>query len=228
MIMAKNSILDIYKWLLNKYGPQGWWPLINEKTLLCEYHPEDYSYPQTEEQRFEICCGSILTQSINWTSVEKALSNLKKLDALRPEKLLALDDKTLTEAIRPAGYFNQKAKKLRTFTEFFISLKGTPARQQLLYVWGVGKETADSMLLYAFKIPTFVIDVYTRRIFANLELIDKDAEYDTVKALFEDNIKPDLIIYQEYHALIVEHAKRFYRKDAENIDCPLCRYFKKQ
>ncbi len=226
--MIKDKLLVIYRKLFSMYGPQGWWPLLGydgsnpTKTgRLTGYHPNDYILPKTREQVFEICAGAILTQSISWIAVEKALFNLKKLDALKPEKLLALDDKTLTDAIKPAGYFNQKAKKLRAFTKFFIKLKGTPAREQLLDIWGIGEETADSMLLYAFKVPTFVVDAYTRRIFANLGLISKDDRYGAIKALFEDNLEPDLILYQEYHALIVEHAKRYYDGRKDKYECPL-------
>ena len=118
--------------------------------------------------------------------------------------------------------------KGRGFTEFYITLNDrTPTREELLSIWGIGKETADSILLYAFKIPTFVIDAYTRRIFSNLGLIEKNAEYDKIKSLFENNLKLNLIVYQEYHALIVEHAKRHYSKKTEHRLCPLYRKFVK-
>lgn len=223
-----NKIEQIYQFLYQKYGPQGWWPLQDfqgtnpTKTgSVMGYHPENYDLPSTSEQVFEICIGAILTQNVGWPNVEKALLNLKGLGVLNPKYLLALDDDKLKEVIRPAGYYNQKAKKIRIFTDFFLDLERTPTREELLDIWGIGKETADSMLLYAFKVPTFVVDTYTRRIFFNLGLIDEMAEYDEIKALFEDNLRPDLAIYQEYHALIVEHAKRYYLKKSEYHLCPL-------
>jgi len=210
-----KTIKEIYDLFLKQYGPQGWWPLISHKGSnptksgsINGYHPGDYTFPRTREQVFEICLGTILGQNTAWPNVEKALLNLNKLDVIDPKRLLSLDEDVLKDAIRPAGYFNQKAKKLKGFAKFFLHLRGRiPKRQELLDIWGIGPETADSMLLYAFKVPTFVIDAYTRRIFANLGHIDEKADYEHIKALFENNLKSDLIMFQEYHALIVEHAK---------------------
>ena len=112
-----------------------------------------------------------------------------------------------------AGYFNQKAKKIRIFSEFFLSLNGnTPKRDKLLHVWGIGPETADSILLYAYKKPSFVVDTYTRRILIRKKLIKLNAKYNEIKTLFEDNLPKDYKIYQEFHALLVEYAKRNYNK----------------
>ena len=211
-----KKIYQIYNMLLKLYGPQGWWPLLECKGTnptksgdVKGYHPNDYSYPKNNIQRFEICIGAILTQNTSWPQVEKALLNLKKLKALTPLKIKKLNLEKLKQAIKPAGYFNQKAKKLKIFAEFYTNLKGkTPTREELLNVWGIGPETADSILLYAFKIPEFVIDAYTKRVFAKLGIIQKDEQYEKVKKLFEDNLPKDFKLYQEYHALIVEHAKR--------------------
>src|SRR3989344_579636 len=233
-----NSIKQIYNNLYKKYGCQGWWPLtelnnkeqvnITKSGSIKGYHPNDYTLPATRDQVYEVCIGAIATQSVGWNSVEKALLNLKKLNALNPERLMKLDDKTLKEAIKPAGYFNQKARKIREFTQFFMPLNNkVPTRNELLDIWGIGCETADSMLLYAFKVPTFVVDAYTRRIFGNLGFIDDKADYDEIKALFEKNVEPDLVVYQEYHALIVEHAKRYYSKQADKKLCPLYNKFAK-
>jgi len=201
------------------YGCQGWWPLTTSNGHAAEnmseggYHPGNYSLPQADCQVYEICIGAILTQNVGWGNVEKALHNLLKLEAINPLAILNMDIELIKEAIRPAGYYNQKARKLIGFTEFYVALKGkTPTRKELLGVWGVGKETADSMLLYAFKRPGFVVDAYTKRIFHNLGFIREDAEYDDVKALF---------IYQEYHALIVEHAKRYYTKKPYGVNCTI-------
>lgn len=217
-----NSINQIYKDLYKRYGARGWWPLIGYKDHDKGYHPSNYKLPKTKLQIYEVCIGAVLTQNVGWVNAEKALINLKKLNALNPKSLMKLDESKLKQAIKPAGYFNQKAKKLKEFTKFYLSLKNKiPTREELLSIWGIGKETADSMLLYAFKVPTFVIDTYTRRIFTNLGFIDKKADYDEIKKLFEDNLKSDLIIYQEYHALLVEHAKRYYAKKGQYHLCPI-------
>ncbi|MEK6854475.1 MAG: endonuclease III domain-containing protein [Nanoarchaeota archaeon] len=235
----RQIIKKIYDTLLRSYGCQGWYPLtelgnttpvnITKSGSLSGYHPNDYSYPKTDNQRFEVCIGAIITQNTSWLSVEKALLNLKKLGALNAGKMNKLELAKLEEAIKPAGYFRQKAKKLKEFTRFYLSLKGrTPAREELLSVWGVGPETADSMLLYAFKVPSFVVDAYTRRIFANLGFVKEKASYDEIKELFEANLQPpDLVVYQEYHALLVEHAKRYYTKKEDYQKCPLYRIIKK-
>ncbi|MFH0876251.1 MAG: endonuclease III domain-containing protein [archaeon] len=251
-----------YKNLLKKYGQQGWWPLINDKTLLCEYHPGDYSYPHNQAQIFEICIGSVLTQNTswypgvvrslqqlklgrpftkqelevikqaeimqasvsgitqkqtkddlltqntNWTNVEKALLNLKEKNLLNAKEVLKCNIEEIKTAIKPSGYFNQKTRKLIEFSKFYLNLKKTPARNELLSVWGIGKETADSILLYAYKVPTFVIDAYTRKFIEKENLFNSNEEYDKIKGFFEYNLPRDLAIYQEFHALIVEDAKK--------------------
>ncbi|MEW5803004.1 MAG: endonuclease III domain-containing protein [bacterium] len=214
-MLMNQVLLPIYTFLLKEYGQQGWWPLLGPKG--CKpvktgtgYHPGDYDLPETRNQVFEVCLGAILTQNTGWLQVETALRNLQEKGCLDPEKILEMDIEVLKEAIRPAGYFNQKAKKVTIFTRYFLNLGQSqiPSREELLSLWGVGPETADSMLLYAFKVPTFVIDAYTRRIFSRLGVIHEKSSYDDVKALFEQCLPKDLILYQEYHALIVEHAKR--------------------
>ena len=227
--VAKPVIMKIYDCLLASYGPQGWWPLIElrdagginpTKTGSAQgYHPADYSYPQTRNQQFEIICGALLTQNTSWIQVEKALLNLidllnlKQIHSFSPEAILSLDPETLKEAVRPAGYYNQKAVRLKTLACWFSELGDRiPAREELLSLKGVGPETADSILLYAFKQPSFVVDAYTKRIVTNLGLADEKASYYEIKALFEENLPEDLAIYQEYHALLVEHAKRYYQK----------------
>ncbi len=214
MTIMMTMIHSFYKELMEKYGPQGWWPLLDvqgknpTKTgSLRGYHPGDYSYPKNRKQRFEICIGSILTQNTSWINVEKALINLKDSGLLTPEKMHNADIEKIKEAIRPSGYFNQKAKKIKIFTEFFLTLKGKPKRDELLQLWGIGPETADSILLYAYKIPVFVVDAYTRRIFSSFSIIDKNDHYEKIRELFENNLPRDYRIYQEYHALIVEHSK---------------------
>ncbi len=214
---------------MKAYGPQGWWPVMSHRGKkpamtgdFRGYHPKDYSYPKNSNQRFEICVGAILTQNTAWRNVEKALLNLKNGQALSPRGLIQLDDRTLNDQIRPAGYYNQKTAYLRNFTEFSISLRGkTPGREDLLGVKGVGEETADSMLLYAYAQPEFVVDAYTKRIFSHLGFIRPDEKYMKVKELFEAVVKKDVIVYQEYHALIVEHAKRYYGRKPYGENDPL-------
>lgn len=232
-IKADNPLIEnIYACLFDLYGPQGWWPLtdlyetkekIPAKTgSLQGYHLSDYTYPRTGAQGFEIICGAILTQNTNWKQVEKALLNLKQIQAFSPEGILSLPSEILKEAIRPAGYYNQKATRLVTLANWFIELKDRiPTREELLSLKGVGPETADSILLYAFKQPSFVVDAYTRRIVTNVGFIGEKASYEEIKKLFEENLPLDFKIYQEYHALLVEHAKRYYKKKGSNTGCLL-------
>jgi len=219
----KPAIGKIYDCLLSSYGPQGWWPLTElreagganpAKTGSVQgYHLADYTYPQTRNQQFEIICGALLTQNTSWIQVEKTLLNLKQIHSLSPESILSVDPETLKEAIKPAGYYNQKAMRLKTLACWFSKLGDrVPAREELLSLKGVGPETADSILLYAFKQPSFVVDAYTKRIVTNLGLADEKASYNEIKVLFEENLPEDLAVYQEYHALLVEHAKRYYQK----------------
>jgi endonuclease-3 related protein len=225
-------VRKIFNCLFDSYGPQGWWPLTElheagganpTKTgTIRGYHPGDYTYPQTRDQQFEIICGALLTQNTSWTQVEKALFNLKNLNALYPEGVLSLDPEVLKVAIKPAGYYNQKAIRLKALVLWFIGLEGSiPLREDLLYLKGIGPETADSLLLYAFKQPSFVVDSYTRRIVTNLRFVDEKADYSEIKALFEESMPRDFEVYQEYHALLVEHAKRYYQKKSSYEKCPL-------
>ncbi|MBA2862802.1 endonuclease III domain-containing protein [Methanococcus maripaludis] len=229
----KEILQIIYDYLFELYGPQGWWPLLevngcNPTKTGCVngYHPKNYEYPKTKNQCFEICIGAILTQNTSWPSVEKSLKNLRNLIEITPENVIELDIKLLKEAIKPSGYFNQKSERLKGFSEYFIKLKNTPTREELLKLKGVGPETADSMLLYAFKVPSFVVDSYTKRILFNLNLIENDEKYDKIKELFEENIEKNLEMYQEYHALLVEHAKNYYRKKENYCKCPLLKIIK--
>ena len=202
--------------LFATYGPQGWWPLLGHRgsnpTLagrLTGYHPGDYSFPRSEAQRFEICCGAILTQSTAWPNVEKALQALAEHGLLAPREILAVDDEHVQQAIRPSGYFRAKARKLRAFSEFYLQLSGRPpSREQLLQVWGVGPETADSILLYAYAQTEMVVDAYTLRVLRRHGYQRGQPSYAAAKAYCEENLPCSLAGYQEFHALMVEHAKR--------------------
>lgn len=215
-----RQIEGVYRKLLQAYGPQGWWPILGwdgtnpyKTGSVSGYHPNDYTFPRTASEQFEICLGAILTQNTAWPNVEKALYNLAAYDALAPEKLRELSDQQLRNAIRPAGYYNVKTRKLREFVRFYIAQDGdTPSRQRLLSVWGIGPETADSMLLYAYRNIEMVVDAYTRRILAHLGMVPPDIDYDHLKTFCAGNLPEYLIVYQEFHALLVEHAKHYYRR----------------
>jgi endonuclease-3 related protein len=202
--------------LLAAYGPQGWWPLLahagSNPTLtgrLTGYHPGDFTLPRTDAQRFEICCGAILTQNTAWTNVERALALLSAKALLAPDAISSADDRTLEAAIRSSGYFRAKAKKLRAFSEFHLALGGrTPGREALLGVWGIGPETADSILLYAYKQAEMVIDAYTIRVLCRHGYCRPPLDYGRAKRYCERHLPCSLEGYQEFHALMVEHAKR--------------------
>jgi endonuclease-3 related protein len=222
----QDKIPKIYRKLYQLYGPQGWWPLINHKGTnptktgaIRGYHRGNYDLPDARNQIYEVIIGAILTQNTSWLQAENALFHLDELNAIKPEKLLLLSDETLKSAIKCAGFLNQKAIYLREITKFFIELDGrVPARKELLAVKGVGNETADSILLYAYKQREFVVDAYTKRIFVHLGFIDENVRYMELKKLFESNLPKDVPVYQEYHALIVEHAKRYYSKKPYGVD----------
>ena len=229
MTLIKEDFRSIYANLYRIYGPQGWWPLMdydgsNPKKTGAQkgYHPLNYELPETRNQIYEVILGTILTQNTAWTSAEKALLNLNALGVIDPEKLLLLDGETLKNSIRCAGFLNQKAEYMIEITKFFISLNGRiPQRKELMDVKGVGNETADSILLYAYKQPEFVVDAYTKRIFSSIGLIGEKESYMKIKELFESKLPEKVEIYNEYHALIVEHAKRYYSKKPYGIDDPL-------
>lgn len=219
-----NKIYSMYNKLYETYGPQGWWPFLEIDEY---YHKLDYSYPKNEKQIFEICLASILTQNRNFTSVVKSLENLQKLDLLEPEKIKNAPLEVFQEAIKPSGYFNQKSQYILNFIEFFEKLNGKiPTRKELLSIKGVGEETADSILLYGFKQPHFKVDAYTKRVLLNYNLINEKTKYIEVKNYFEQELQKEIkdkeklvIVYQEFHALIVCHAKKFYSKKPYGIGC---------
>ncbi|WP_455240831.1 endonuclease III domain-containing protein [Methanothermobacter tenebrarum] len=200
----------IYEKLFSAYGEQGWWPLLDEKFKL-SYHPGDYSPPNSRGEIFEVWVGSILAQNTTWKVASRALINLAKAGALNPYSIIEMDHSKLSELIKPAVFLNQKAQYLKEISKFFISLKGVPRRDELLSIKGVGDETADTILLYAYKVPEFIVDSYTRRILKKFKLIKGDENYMEIKKLFEDSLPSDYKIFQEYHALLVEHGKRYYR-----------------
>ena len=225
---------EIFTKLLDSYSYQGWWPITDyegenpTKTGSTQgYHPEDYSFPRNSLQKFEIIVGAVLTQNTSWPQVEKSIINLKEAISLTPFEILNMDENEFKSAIKPSGYYNQKYNYLRNISQFYISLQGsTPLRKDLLSVKGIGPETADSILLYAYGEKEFVVDAYARRIFSHLGLINKKDSYNKIKKLFEDNFDGEVNDYQEYHALIVEHAKNYYFKKPYGADDNILNNFK--
>lgn len=225
-----NRIFAIYKKLYETYGAQGWWPFIDIKGY---YHPLKFDYPKNDNQIFEVCLGSILTQNTTFTSVVKSLNNIVCLDALNYKKIKNLPIEKLKELIKPSGYNNQKANYILNFIEFFEKLNGKiPSRNELLDIKGVGEETADSMLLYGYNQAEFKVDTYTKRLLVHNKLIDEKAKYGDIKNFMQTELKKvifdekELIkTYQEYHALIVNHSKLYYSKKPYGNGCFLCDVF---
>jgi endonuclease-3 related protein len=221
--LPRGTPLDAFaSALLAAYGPQGWWPLLahagSNPTLtgrLTGYHPGDFTFPHTDAERFEICCGAILTQNTAWTNVEKALDRLARTELLSPGAILSARDEMLETVIRSTGYFRAKAKKLRAFAQFYQRLGGhAPSRDALLGVWGIGPETADSMRLYAFKETEMVVDAYTMRVLLRHGYCRPPLDYARAKRACERHLPCSLEGYQEFHALMVEHAKRLRVADS--------------
>jgi len=192
------------------------------------------------ETPFEVMVGAILTQNTAWGNVEKAISGLKARGLMSPGGMADLDPATLAALIRPAGYFNVKARRLRAFLDYFLGVHGgdegrmgrggtAALREELLGVNGVGPETADSILLYALGRPVFVVDAYTRRIFHRLGLSAEDASYDALQRMFTEALPRDAGLYNEYHALIVALGKNCCKPRPRCAACPVrrqCAYYK--
>jgi endonuclease-3 related protein len=207
-----SRLPEIFDRLVAHFGPLHWWPA---------------------ESPFEVVVGAFLTQNTAWRNVEQAIANLRQASALEPGSLLALPRPRLETLIRPAGFFRQKAERLQLFTGILFSrhdgdlaamLDGDLARVRgaLLSLKGVGPETADAILLYAGERPSFVVDAYTRRLFTRLGLLEGGEGYESIRALFMDNLPHEVDLFNEYHALIVEECKTFCRKRAPSCaPCPL-------
>ncbi|MFH1193460.1 MAG: hypothetical protein V1661_00530 [bacterium] len=241
--------LKVYKKLLAYFGPQGWWPIFDKKSQKCCYSAT-IGNQVPASKKFEICVGAILTQNTAWKNVEKALANLSlrapysgRGNPINPKMILSC--KNLETLIQPAGYYNQKAKKLRIFADWWLScchceesamkqsrrpsviphlmrdpgiatpLEGlamTEMRCDILSLWGIGPETADSILLYAFNQPIFVIDAYTKRLCKEFDIEFKT--YDEYRQFFESQLSNSAKLFNEYHALIVAWGK-LHSKDKE-------------
>jgi endonuclease-3 related protein len=210
-VKRKGLLLDLYDRLYDHFGPRHWWP---------------------GESPFEVAVGAILTQNTAWRNVEKAIANLKANALLSPRALQRLTVEDLAKLIKPAGYYNIKAKRLNHFLDFlFLNCRGdigflstgdlNARRNELLQVNGIGPETADSILLYAANRPTFVVDAYTRRILSRHQLIPEKAVYDEIRDFFMNALDPDVDMFNEFHALLVYLGKGFCKKkSAACSGCP--------
>jgi endonuclease-3 related protein len=209
--MSRQVVQDIYNRLYRRFGPQHWWP---------------------GDTPFEIIIGAILTQNTNWSNVKKAIDNLKKNNLLTPEKLHHLDIAQLAELIHPAGYYNIKAGRLKSFLNRLFEkfdgdldrLSGLSTdllREELLSIKGIGPETADSIGLYAFNKPVFVVDAYTGRILGRHRLLEPGAGYEDIRMLFESALPKEPPFYNEYHALLVRLGKDHCKTKPQCKGCPL-------
>lgn len=206
-----EQLIDIYHRLFKHFGPQHWWP---------------------GQTPLEVMIGAVLTQNTNWKNVEKAIGNLKEASLLDAERLYQISTEDLAQRIRPAGYFNIKARRLKALIQWlWEKYGGDPQalrersagslREELLSIRGIGPETADSILLYALAMPVFVVDAYTARILARHRLIAPPAEYSEIQALFENALPREEPLYNEFHALLVCCGKEFCRPKPRCRGCPL-------
>lgn len=205
------NLHEIYRRLASAFGPQHWWPATTA---------------------LEVMVGAVLTQNTAWKNVERAIANLRDAGVLQPQQLHQMPVHELAELIRPAGYFRVKSKRLKNLMallvtrydgciETMFSLDQYQLREQLLSVNGVGPETADSIVLYAAQMPSFVVDTYTARVLKRHGWIEPEAGYDEIKDFFESRLEADVALFNEYHALLVRVGNQYCRKNAKCEQCPL-------
>ena len=211
----QDLLMRYHAAMLEELGPSQWWP---------------------GQTTFEIMLGAILTQNTAWANVEKAIANLRQADLLEAEALYALPLDRLEELIRPSGFFRLKAQRIRHFLEFLAASCAmdldrlrhedmASLRDRLLQVQGIGPETADSILLYALGLPSFVVDAYTKRILNRHSLVPEDIGYDELRDFFMDALPADAALFNEFHALIVRVGKAWCaRKEGKCPSCPLSRF----
>jgi endonuclease-3 related protein len=208
---ADLNLALVYEQLAAAWGPQHWWPGVTP---------------------FEVAVGAVLTQNTAWSNVEKAITSLKATNAMTATGLLALSEPDLEQAIRPAGTYRVKAQYLRTLAAWIaqratgdlssLASEDTDAlRREILALHGVGKETADSILLYAIGKPAFVVDAYTRRIAARLRLLPDNATYESTQQYFVARLPEDAHLFNQFHALLVHLAKEHCRARPVCLACPL-------
>ena len=209
--VSLKDLLTIYHTLLRFFGEQGWWPA---------------------DTPFEVMVGAVLTQNTAWRNVERAIENLKEEGVLTPLGLKEIDEARLAELIRPAGYYNIKATRLKSLMKFLdmgyggdlMRMFSEPLlnlREKILTVKGIGPETADSILLYAGEKPIFVVDAYTRRILSRHGMITDGASYGDIQGLFIESLPQNVSLYKEYHALFVQLAKTFCKTKPRCAECPM-------
>jgi endonuclease-3 related protein len=209
--LTGQRLMEMFNLMLDHFGPQDWWPA---------------------ETELEMMVGAVLTQNTNWKNVERAIENLQRREWLSLEGLRSRAVTELAQEIRPAGYFNIKAKRLKNLIDFIadhyhsdLSLffkDGTQTlREGLLSVNGIGPETADSILLYAARRPVFVIDAYTHRIVSRHGMIEEQTDYYELQELFMEHLYEDSALFGEFHALIVRTGKEYCRKKPLCNRCPL-------
>ncbi len=209
--LTGQRLMEMYNRLKDHFGPQHWWP---------------------GDTRLEIIVGAVLTQNTNWKNVERAIANLKDQGLLSIQALASATVPQLAQAIRPAGYYNIKARRLKNLIDFIVSRQGGdlsfllkealgPLRKGLLGVKGVGPETADSILLYGADRPVFVVDAYTHRILYRHGMAGEQATYNELQTLFVDHLPDDPALFNEFHALIVRTGKDYCRKRPLCKVCPL-------
>ncbi len=208
---AQRRLLNIFNVLLRSFGKRNWWP---------------------GETALEIIVGAVLTQNTSWKNVEKAIDNLKHHNALDIDILYQMDRKTLASMVKSSGFYNIKSYRLKNiikvihdkYASDICNLKAlniSEIRNRLLEINGVGKETADSIILYAFDKPIFVVDVYTKRFLRNHRLYDGQFDYDSVQEFFMKNLPHDTYLFNEFHALIVYLCQNFCKQDPVCSACPL-------
>ncbi|MFP3866587.1 MAG: endonuclease III domain-containing protein [Desulfobacteraceae bacterium] len=206
-----DQLWKIYQRLWEFFGPQGWWP---------------------GETPFEIAVGAILTQNTNWNNVARVIARLQQDGRLSAAKLLELSKGELAQFLRPVGYYNVKARRLKNFLDFLLArYQGVlenmapddldHLRPALLSIKGIGPETADSILLYALEKPTFVVDAYTFRILHRHNLITDPCSYEELRQVFMAHLPADVALFKEYHALLVRLGKEYCRPQPRCDRCPL-------
>lgn len=204
-----DHLLAVFRALLEAYGRQHWWP---------------------GETPFEVMVGAVLTQNTSWTNVQRALDTLRRRVDLDAEAILSMPGEELADCLRPVGYFNVKTRRLQAFCGAYLDAGGLDGlgrlstgdlRRRLLAVHGVGPETADDILLYAFERPVFVVDAYTRRIFTRMGLLEGGESYEAIRQVFEASLGADVPLFNEYHALIVLHGKDVCRTKPRCTACCL-------
>jgi len=223
---------------MDAYGPRGWWPLGEFRRHDPDhggYHPGKYDSPSSASGRFEVGIGAILTQNTTWKQVAGCIDSLDAAGLLDPPAMIQAVAGEIEAAIRPSGYFRQKTRKLKEFAGFFLATDPVPpARKELLSVWGIGEETGDSILLYAYGRPVFVVDDYTRRLVARMtggEAPGYAGLQENLSAAFRDlEARERARVFNEFHALVVHLGKAHCRRRPDCPGCPLegvCRYAKR-